>query len=129
VDAKKVKGDQKVMETLANCWIASREYDKAISPLTRAAEMSSDGRLFVRLGEVHVQRGEWAKATDALGKGINAGDLKNLPDAEILMGIAFYNQKKLKDARTWFERASKTSKTRDQADGWIRHINAELAAQ
>jgi len=129
IDAKKVKADQKVMETLSNCWIASREYDKAIAPLTRAAEMSSDGRLFVRLGEVHVQRGEWAKATDALGKGINAGDLKNLPDAQVLMGIAFYNQKKLKEAKTWFERARQSGKTKDQADGWIRHIDSELAAQ
>jgi tetratricopeptide (TPR) repeat protein len=129
IDAKKVKADQKVMETLSNCWIASREYDKAIGPLTRAAEMSSDGRLFVRLGEVHVQRGEWAKATDALGKGVNAGNLKNLPDAQVLMGIAFYNQKKLKEAKTWFERARQSGKTKDQADGWIRHIDSELAAQ
>lgn len=126
IDAKKLTVDQKVMETQANCWIAAREYDKAIAPLTRAAEMSSDGKLYVRLGEVHVQRGEWAKATDALAKGVNAGNLKNLPDAEILMGIAFYNQKKLKDAKTWFERARSNSHTKAQADGWIRHINAEM---
>ena len=129
MDAKKVTVDSKVLESLSNCWIAAREYNKAITPLTRAAELSDDGRLFIRLGEVHVQRGEWEQASGALGKGINAGNLKNLPDAQVLMGIALFNQKKLREAKTWFERAEQSSKTRDQAEGWIRHIDAQLAAQ
>ena len=62
IQKKLVKVDFKLYEKQANCWIAAREFEKATGPLQRAAEMASNGDLFVRLGEVQIQRSEWAAA-------------------------------------------------------------------
>jgi tetratricopeptide (TPR) repeat protein len=127
IDDGKVKGDQKAYETLANCWIAAREYDKAAQPLGKAAELHPNGDLYVRLAEVLMQREKWPAAQDALQHGIDKGGLKNTGNAKLLMGIAIYSQKKPQEALKWFQQARDYPEQRKQADGWVQHINAELA--
>ena len=56
ITKKTVTVDSKLYEKQANCWIAAREFEKAIAPLSRAAETSGNGNLFVRLGEVFTQK-------------------------------------------------------------------------
>jgi tetratricopeptide (TPR) repeat protein len=126
LEAQRVTGDGKLHEKLGNCWVAAREYEKAIAPLRRAADLSDTGDLYVRLGEVQVQREDWGGAEDALRRGLEKGRLKDPGNAQLLMGIASYSQKKPKEARSWFERARAHGKTRTQAEGWIHHIDREL---
>jgi Flp pilus assembly protein TadD len=127
LEAKRVNGDQKLHEKLGNCWVAAREYEKAITPLRRAADLSDTGDLYVRLGEVQVQRENWSAAEEALRRGLEKGRLKDPGNAQLLLGIASYSQKKPKEARTWFERARAHGKSRNQAEGWLEHIDRELA--
>jgi len=127
IDDGKVKGDQKAYETLANCWIAAREYDRATQPLGKAAELHPNGDLYVRLAEVLMQREKWPAAQDALQHGIDKGGLKDTGNAKLLMGIAIYSQKKPQEALKWFQQAREYPEQRKQADGWVQHINAELA--
>jgi tetratricopeptide (TPR) repeat protein len=123
---KKVTIDSKVYEKLANAWIAAREYDKSIAPLRRAAEMSPDGELFVRLGEVQIQRREWDAAAEALRLGMDKGKLKDPANAQVLMGIALYSQNKHGAARDWFVRASQSSKHGQTARSYIAAIDSAL---
>jgi len=125
----KLKGDVKTNELLANYWIGAREYEKAIQPMRRAADLSETGELYVRLAEVYVQREEWANASNVLRLGLDKGKLKNPGNAQLLMGLAVYNQKKAADARTWFQRAAEHSESRTQAEAWLRHIDSELTAE
>jgi tetratricopeptide (TPR) repeat protein len=127
IDDGKVKGDQKAYETLANCWIAAREYDRATQPLGKAAELHPNGDLYVLLAEVLMQREKWPAAQDALQHGIDKGGLKDTGNAKLLMGIAIYSQKKPQEALKWFQQAREYPEQRKQADGWVQHINAELA--
>jgi len=122
---KIVKGDSKLYEKQANCWIAAREFKRSIEPLSRAAEMSGNGALYVRLGEVQVQRSDWSGASEALSKGLKKGGLKNTGDAQLLLGIALYNQKKLTEAGAWFERAKSSAKSRKTAEGYLQLIQAQ----
>jgi len=123
----KVKGDSKAFELLANCYVAAREYDKATQPLRKAADLSGDGDLYVRLGEVFVQREDWPKAAEALRLGLDKGKLKNPGNAKLLMGLAIYNQKKLPEAQQWFQRAREHAESRNQAEAWLMHIQSELS--
>lgn len=125
IEQGKVKSDVRSNELLANCWVASREYEKALAPLRRAAELSEAGDLYVRLAEVHVQREEWAKASEALRLGVDKGRLKNPGNAKLLMGVAVYNQKKLPEAHSWFERAREHAESRSQAEAWLAHIDSQ----
>jgi tetratricopeptide (TPR) repeat protein len=126
VDEKRVGEDAVLFEKLGNCWIAAREYDKAIAPLGRAAEMSEHGDLYVRVAEVQVQREDWRGATEALRHALDKGGLKQPGDAELLMGIAFFHQNQLPEARSWFQRAAGRAESKGQAESWIRHVDNRL---
>jgi tetratricopeptide (TPR) repeat protein len=126
IEQGKVKGDLKSYELLTNCWVAAREYEKATQPLRRAADLSDNGELYVRLGEVYIQRQEWGNAAEALRLALQKGKLKNPGNAQLLIGLSLYNQKKLEDARSWFERAREHAESRAQAEGWLRAIDGKL---
>lgn len=123
-----VSQDSKAYETLSNSWIASREYDKAVEPLERAASLAAGGDLYVRLAQVHLQREKWGEAASALGRAIDKGGLASVGDAQLLMGIAIYSQKKPAQAQPWFSRAQQHDDSREEADVWIKHLERELQA-
>jgi tetratricopeptide (TPR) repeat protein len=124
IEKKALKDDDKLYEKLANCWIAAGELEKSIPPLQRAAELSSTGDMFVRLGEVNVQREQWTAAQAALDRGISKGQLKDAGNAQLLMGIVLFNQKKYAEAKPWFERASQSEKHRQMSRGYLQLIQA-----
>jgi len=126
VDA--VEQDSKFYELLSNSLIMAREYDDAVQPLTRAAELDESGRIYLRLAEVHIQRERWGEATDALRLAIEKGDLPNPGQAELLMGISFYSQKNPDRAVDWFVRAKRFEATRTEATTWLNHIAREQAS-
>jgi tetratricopeptide (TPR) repeat protein len=125
IDKKIVKVDDKLYEKLANCWIAAGELDKSIQPLQKGAELAPTGEMYVRLGEVDIQREDWAGAQGALDRGLNKGQLKDAANAQMLMGIALYNQKKLSEAKTWFQRSAQSEKHRQMSRGYLQLIESQ----
>jgi tetratricopeptide (TPR) repeat protein len=125
IEKKQVNLDDKLYEKLANCWIAAGEFDKSLQPLTRAAEMSSTGDMFIRLGEVQVQREDWPAAIAAVQRGVEKGQLKDPGNAQLMLGIAHYNQKEYAAARPFFERARQSERHRNIADSYLQAIRAQ----
>ena len=123
-----VNVDDKAYEKLANCWVAAGEIDKAIEPLQRGGDLATSGDMFIRLGEVHLERKDWEAAKSAIERGMSKGELKDAGGAQLLMGIAFFNERKLADARPWFERAQKAEKHRQIAETYLQIIDAQAAA-
>ena len=124
IEKKTVKLDEKLYEKLANCWIAAGEFDKAISPLQKSAELAANGDTFVRLGELQVQREDWPGAITALQKGLEKGQLKDAANAQLMMGVAYYSQKNYKEARPFFERAQQSAKHKQVATSYLQAIKA-----
>jgi tetratricopeptide (TPR) repeat protein len=124
MEKKLVNLDDKLYEKLANCWIAAGEFDKSIPPLQRAGELSATGDIFVRLGEVHVQREDWPAAIAAIQRGVDKGQLKDAGNAQLMLGIAHYSQKDFAAARPFFERARQSEKHRQIADSYLQAIRA-----
>lgn len=112
-------------ELLANSWIAAREYDKSLEPLAQAADLSEDGNLYVRLGQVRMQREEWSDAVRLFRKAVVKGDLTEPGNAHLLLGISLYNDKSVEGARASFALARKHEDSRSQAEAWIDHIENE----
>ena len=57
LESGRIKDEEKNWEQLANAWLSAREWKKAIPPLKKAAEMSEDGELFLRLRSNFYARG------------------------------------------------------------------------
>ena len=121
----KMNIDAALYEKLANCWMAAGEFDKSVPPLTRAAELAATGDLFVRLGEVQVQREDWAAAQAAIERGLGKGGLRDQGYAQLYMGIVLLEQDKPREAREWFVRARGAERHRRQADGYIQYIDSQ----
>jgi len=128
-EAGTVTLDDKLYEKLANCWIAAREFDHAVAPLQSAAELASTGDVFVRLGEVHVQREDWPAAQGALERAIVKGRLSDAAGAQWLMGVSLFSQQQLDAARAWFEQSEQSVRHRDASRAYLDLIESELAAR
>ncbi len=120
--------DDKAYEKLASAWIEAGEFDKAVAPLERGAELAAAGNLFVRLGEVQTQREDWAAASLALDRGIAKGGLDDLGQARFLKGVALFEQGLHGEARAWFEQARESPQHREAADRYLAEI-AQLATE
>jgi tetratricopeptide (TPR) repeat protein len=125
LEKKFVKPDEKLYHKKADCLIAAREYKKAIGPLRRTAELSQTGDNFVRLGEAHVQLNEWDAAANNFQHALDKGGLKDASYAQLMLGISYYNQKKMSEAANWFQKARSSSKQRRTADGYLQLIRAQ----
>ena len=125
IEKKQVKVDSKLYERLANSWIAAREYRKSLPVLQKAADMSGDSDIFMRIGEVNIQLEDWAAAATALQSAVSKGGLKDTGNAQLLIGISYYNQKKFGEAKTWLQRASSSKAHAKTANGYLALIDAE----
>lgn len=125
IEKKIVNLDDKLYEKLANCWIAAGELDKSLQPLQRASELSPSGDMFIRLGEVQVQREDWPAAIAAIQRGVEKGQLKDPGMAQLMLGIAHYSQKQYEDAVPFFNRARQSDKHRQIADSYLQAIRAQ----
>jgi len=105
---------------------AAREYDNALDPLSKAADLSSDGKLYNQLGQSYVALNRWREAESALTKAINKGRLSNTGQALISKGLTQFEQKKFKAAEATFAKAQKYEKVSKAAANWIKYVKAEV---
>ena len=125
IDDGFIEKDEDVYELLANSWIQAREFEKSVLPLREAAKISESGDLYVRLGQVHMQKEEWDDAAALFKQAIDKGNLKDMGHAQLLLGIAYYNSKRITRAMATFAEARKHERARKQADQWLSHIEKE----
>jgi len=124
--ANNVKSDVRNLRLLSQAWYSAREDRKAIPPLKQAAAKSDDGELYIRLAQSYINLEEWNKAADAAKKGLASGNLKRTDTANIMYGMALFNQKKLEQAKRAFAAASKDKRSRRAAQQWIKYADSEI---
>jgi tetratricopeptide (TPR) repeat protein len=124
-----IEADADAYELLANSWVAARDYNRALTPLQQAAALSDDGNLFVRLGQVHMQREEWGDAVTAFKKALEKGSLKKQGNAVLLIGVALYNDSQAAQAQRYFVQAREFEDSKAEANRWITHIAQEGESQ
>lgn len=121
-----VKSNERNLRLLSQAWYQAREDKKAIPPLERAAKMSSDGELYVRLAQANLNLENWAEASAAVQKGIQLGGLKRRDTANIMLGMALFNQKRLEQARRAFLLAAADKRSSRAANQWVAYVDSEI---
>ncbi|NIM69262.1 MAG: tetratricopeptide repeat protein [Xanthomonadales bacterium] len=122
---KRVEKNVRNLRLLSQAWYTAREDRKAIPPLREAAEMSDDGELFVRLAQSHLNLEQWDEAARAIQRGLRLGGIDRSDTANIMLGMALFNQKKLDLARAAFEKAMTDRRSRRTAQQWISYVDSE----
>jgi tetratricopeptide (TPR) repeat protein len=121
-----VESNERNLRLLSQAWYQAREDEKAIPPLERAAKLTGDGELYIRLAQAHLNLENWSEASSAVEKAQKAGGLKRNDTANIMLGMALFNQKRLEQARRAFERAASDSRSKRAASQWIAYVDSEL---
>ena len=124
---KQVESTEKNFESLANAWLAAREYEKAEVAMARAAQASSTGERYKQLGLIQIESENWKGALDSLQKAQKKGNLKNAGEVDFLIGVCAVNLKQWKTAEAALRRAMEHEKTAKMAAEWLNHLQAEFA--
>ena len=129
IDANVVEANERNLRLLSQAWYQAREDQKAIAPLRAAAEMSDDGDLYVRLAQSHINLEQWKSATTAVNKALQLGGLKRTDQANVMLGMALFNQKRFQQARRAFAQAQKDKRSARAAGQWINYVDSEIKRQ
>ncbi len=125
VDANQVDSTLTNLRLLSQAWQMAGEDEKAIPPLRRAAQISDDGELYVRLGQSYLNLDRHAEAAEALRSAINKGGVRRPGDAQIMLGMSLYELDRLDQARSAFRAATNYEANERTARQWIDHIGKE----
>ena len=122
-----IEKTEQTYQTYSDTLLQSREWEQALDPLGKAAELHENGSLYMRHAQVNLQLGRWADARASLNLAFEKGGLPDEGQAWILFGIAAANDKKWKAATDAFGRAGRYDGTREVAGKWIAYIEREQA--
>jgi tetratricopeptide (TPR) repeat protein len=124
--AGNVESDVRNLRLLSQAWYSAREDQKSIEPLKLAAAAGNDGELYIRLAQSYLNLEKWNDAAEAARKGIAAGGLRRADLANIMYGMALFNQKKLEQARRVFQTAGRDNRSKRAAAQWIKYVDSEI---
>ena len=126
---KRLEEGTEALELQSISWILAREPEKALEPLSRAAELAETGELYVTLAQIHLLDEKWADAVAVLRKALAKGGFADPGTVQLMLGIAYYNEQQLQEARSWFTQAQRSGATRQLAETWLEHVDRELEAE
>jgi len=129
INAKIVEENDRNLRLMSQAWYQAREDLKAIPPMAKAAKMTKDGELYVRLAQAHINLEQWSEAAQAVNDALSSGGLKRTDQAYIMLGMAFFNQQRLTQARDAFQKASRDQRSAKAAEQWIAYVDSELRRQ
>jgi len=125
----RVEENERNLRLLSQAWYQAREDARAIAPLARAAAVSGDGELYVRLAQSYLNLDRWEEAADAVSKGLARGGVSRVDTANIMLGMALFNQRKLEAARKAFVAASSDRRSAPAAQQWLAYVDSEMARE
>jgi tetratricopeptide (TPR) repeat protein len=120
-----VAADADAYQLLANCYLAARESDEALAPLARAAELSPDGDMDLLLGQLRLQREEYAAALDALDRALAKAKPEKRGQVQLLIGVAQLGAERLDEAERSFRAARGDEKVRRAAESYLKFVQEE----
>lgn len=112
---------------LSQAWQMAAEYEKAIEPLKKAAKVSGDGELDVRLTNSYLNLNRYDDCIASARSGLKKGGLKRPAIAHELLGMCLFEKEQYEEAKKSFRQAAKDKKIEKRARDWIRFIESEQA--
>ncbi len=115
-------GDNWYLLSLA--WSDAREFDRAIEPLRKAAELSDHGRFYSRLGRLYMEQRRWDDARQMFAYALDKGALKQAHKTRLLKGIALVELGRIEEAEQEFTYCLSHPDTYEEAAGWLTFLGA-----
>ncbi|MDG2376913.1 MAG: hypothetical protein P8M18_11260 [Woeseiaceae bacterium] len=126
MDAGVVKKEAKNYRLLSQALTLAAEDEASIPALQAAARLSDEGELNLRLGNAHLNLGQYNECISAIREGVRKGGIKSPDNAQISLGMCLYNEKEYQDAITAFREAAKTQRSARISRQWISVIESDI---
>lgn len=126
IESSRVDKTAKNYRLLSQAWTLAQEDEKSIPALQAAARLSDDGELYLRLGNAHLNLGDYSECEDAVEEGLQKGGIKSPDNAYISLGMCRYNLEKYQAAIDAFREAGKTQRSQRIARQWINVIESDI---
>lgn len=126
METGRIAKDAKNYRLLSQAWTLAAEDEKAIPALQNAARLSDEGELNLRLGNAHLNLGQYGECVTAIQEGVKKGGIKSPDNAQISLGMCLYNQKNYSESLAAFREAGKTSRSRKISEQWARVIESDI---
>ncbi len=115
------------LRLLSQAWQIAAEYEKAIVPLKKAAKISDDGELDVRLASNYLNLNKHDECIASARDGLKKGGLKRPAVAQEILGMCLFDKKRFEEAKTAFRQAAKDKDIAKRSRNWIKFIESEQA--
>lgn len=121
--------DGATLEMLAAAWVAARENLLAIPALQDAAAATGKASLYLQLAQLQFDRGEWDGAIRALRVALRKGAGRQGAAAQLMLGVALYQQQDFDGARQAFSAAAESPRSKADAKQWLAYLDSGLARE
>lgn len=116
----KIEADGQTYETLASFWFAAKELDRAIVSYQKASQLSDDGKVDLMLGQVYLEKEDWAGAKKSFQTALKKGKLKEKEGNAIVgLGMTAYFSDDKASALRYFSQAQKYKSQEEVATRWL----------
>ena len=126
---KIIKPTKKNLELLGNAWYQAHELNKSIIWLEKAAKLSENGKIHLRLATTHLDLEQFDDSVRSAKQALKLSGLSKEVSAHIVMGSAYFYQKKFDDSLVSFGKVLELDKESKVAKQWIKYITAEKKKQ
>lgn len=110
-------------EQLAGAWTSARAWDKALATLSKEAQVSQNGKVYLRQATIYLSRRDYGKASQAAQNALNKGGLgSDAGRALMVLGQSEYELKNYGNAVSAFKRAEKYKKHESDAKNWLKYV-------
>jgi len=120
-----VEENEDNLRLLSQAWQVAAEYGKAIDPLKKAAKISGDGELDVRLASSYLNLSRYDDCVTASRSGLKKGGLKRPSLAQELLGMCLFEKEQYEAAIKAFRQAAKDKLIARRCRNWIKFIESE----
>jgi hypothetical protein len=94
---------------------------KSLPQLDKEARAAADGNADIKLGEAYVSYNQLDKAMEAFKRGFSKGGIKDVGEARLYYGLAYFDAKQYDNAIAQFKAVPADSKLADVAKLWRIH--------
>ena len=113
--------------TLAALWSSAREPGLAVSALEEANRMEPNAKRLLQIGQLQMDREDYARAANNLQKAIQAGE-KSGP-AWMTLAMAHYQQADVDAAAQAFQQAAQYAQSKKLAQQWLQYLSNSAARE
>lgn len=124
-----IEPTKKNLELLGNAWYRAQELEKSIVWLEKAAKLSDDGKIFLRLAATYLDLEKFDESVRSAKKAIDMGGIQKIENAHIVLGSAYFYQKKFEDSLSAFGKVLEIDEDSKVAKQWIKYVTTEKQKQ